>query len=69
MRTLDEATQDEQAGIWCAMIVVLDTGEHCPHHFGAGGCRTHLRLHSGVQRRVLRMNRLPESNRGNSLQL
>ena len=25
----------EQIGIWTAMLVVLDTGEHCPHHFRA----------------------------------
>jgi hypothetical protein len=24
-----------QIGTWRAMIVVLDTGEHCPHHFRA----------------------------------
>lgn len=33
LTVLDEAALDEQVGIWRAMIVVLDTGEHCPHHF------------------------------------
>ena len=28
-----EAALDEQVGIWRAMSVVLDSGEHCPHHF------------------------------------
>ena len=28
-----EAALGEQVGIWRAMIVVLDSGEHCPHHF------------------------------------
>ena len=30
---LDEAALDEQVGTWRAMLVVLDSGEHCPHHF------------------------------------
>ena len=30
---LDEPAPDEQVGIRRAMIVVLDSGEHCPHHF------------------------------------
>ena len=30
---LGEAALDEQVGIWRAMIVVLESGEHCPHHF------------------------------------
>ena len=30
---MGEAALDEQVGIWRAMIVVLDSGEHCPHHF------------------------------------
>ena len=82
-----EAALNEQVGIWRAMIVVLDSGEHCPHHFrgrtpqGAKVSMTRdvpavqslmsrtRRLNSVVQRRVLRMNRLPASNRGNSLQL
>ena len=29
----DKAALDEQIGIWRAMVVVLDSGEHCPHHF------------------------------------
>ena len=33
LKVLDEAALDEQVGIWRAMIVVLDSGEHCPHHF------------------------------------
>ena len=33
LTTLDEAALDEQIGIWRAMVVVLDSGEHCPHHF------------------------------------
>ena len=33
LSVLDEATLDEQVGIWRAMLVVLDSGEHCPHHF------------------------------------
>ena len=33
LAVLDEAALDEQVGIWRAMIVVLDSGEHCPHHF------------------------------------
>ena len=32
LTVLDEAVLDEQVGIWRAMIVVLDSGEHCPHH-------------------------------------
>ena len=33
LAVMDEAALDEQVGIWRAMIVVLDSGEHCPHHF------------------------------------
>ena len=33
LAVLDEAALEEQAGIWRAMIIVLDSGEHCPHHF------------------------------------
>ena len=33
LAVLGEAALDEQVGIWRAMIVVLDSGEHCPHHF------------------------------------
>ena len=33
LKVMDEAALDEQVGIWRAMIVVLDSGEHCPHHF------------------------------------
>ena len=33
LKVLDEIVLDEQVGIWRAMIVVLDSGEHCPHHF------------------------------------
>ena len=33
LAVLDEAALDEQVGIWRAMIMVQDTGEHCPHHF------------------------------------
>ena len=33
LAVMDEAALDEQVGIWRAMIVVLNTGEHCPHHF------------------------------------
>ena len=33
LAVLDEASPDEQAGIRRAMIVVPDSGEHCPHHF------------------------------------
>ena len=33
LTVLDEAALDEQVGIWRAMIIVLDSGEHCPHHF------------------------------------
>ena len=33
LTVLDEAALNEQVGIWRAMIVVLDSGEHCPHHF------------------------------------
>ena len=33
LTVLDEAAPDEQVGIWRAMIGVLDSGEHCPHHF------------------------------------
>ena len=33
LTVLCEAALDEQVGIWRAMIVVLDSGEHCPHHF------------------------------------
>ena len=33
LKVLGEAALDEQVGIWRAMIVVLDSGEHCPHHF------------------------------------
>ena len=33
LTVLDEAALDEQVGIWRAMIVVLNSGEHCPHHF------------------------------------
>ena len=33
LTALDEAALDEQIGIWRAMVVVLDSGEHCPHHF------------------------------------
>ena len=32
-----EAVLDEQVGIWRAMIVVLDSGDHCPHHLR--GCK------------------------------
>ena len=33
LAVLDKAALDEQIGISRAMIVVLDSGEHCPHHF------------------------------------
>ena len=33
LAVLEEAALDEQVGIWRAMIIVLDSGEHCPHHF------------------------------------
>ena len=33
LAVLGEAALDEQVGIWRAMIVVLESGEHCPHHF------------------------------------
>ena len=33
LAVMDEAALDEQVGIWRAMTVVLNTGEHCPHHF------------------------------------
>ena len=33
LKVMDEAALDEQVGIWRAMIIVLDSGEHCPHHF------------------------------------
>ena len=33
LTVLDEVALDEQVGIWRAMLVVLDSGEHCPHHF------------------------------------
>ena len=33
LKVLDEAALDEQVGIWRAMIIVLESGEHCPHHF------------------------------------
>ena len=33
LKVLDESALDEQIGIWRAIIVVLDSGEHCPHHF------------------------------------
>ena len=33
LKVMDEAALDEQVRIWRAMIVVLDSGEHCPHHF------------------------------------
>ena len=33
LAVLDEAAPDEQVGIRRAMIVMLDSGEHCPHHF------------------------------------
>ena len=33
LTALDEAALDEQIEIWRAMVVVLDSGEHCPHHF------------------------------------
>ena len=35
LTVLGEAALDEQVGIWRAMIIVLDSGEHCPHHFRA----------------------------------
>ena len=33
LAVMDEAALDAQIEIWRAMIVVLDSGEHCPHHF------------------------------------
>ena len=33
LTVLDEAALDEQIGIRRAMVVVLGSGEHCPHHF------------------------------------
>ena len=33
LAVLGEAALDEQVGIWRAMIIVLESGEHCPHHF------------------------------------
>lgn len=32
---LDPKTIDHEIAIWQAMLVVLDSGEHCPHHFRA----------------------------------
>ena len=33
LTVLEEAVLDEQVGIWRVMVVVLDSGEHCLHHF------------------------------------
>ena len=33
LAVLEAAALDEQVGIWRAMIIVLDSGGHRPHHF------------------------------------
>ena len=33
LRVLGEAALDAQVETWRAMVIVLDSGEHCPHHF------------------------------------
>jgi phosphoethanolamine N-methyltransferase len=35
VQRLGQAFVDHNIAIWQAMIVVLDTGEHCPHHLHA----------------------------------
>ena len=33
LTVLDETAPDEEVGIRRVMIVALDSGKHCPHHF------------------------------------
>ena len=33
LSVLGEAELNAQVETWRAMVIVLDSGEHCPHHF------------------------------------
>ena len=35
LTVMDETALNSQVETWRAMVVVLDSGEHCPHHFRA----------------------------------